>query len=46
MTTDRATWGRGGRIRIDSVTVTPIEWLSSAVDVVIVVGTSISLITA
>ncbi len=45
MTTDHATWGRGGRIRIDSVTVTQVEWLSSA-NVVIVVGTSISLITA
>lgn len=46
MATDCATQGRAGRIRIDSVTVTPIEWLSFAVDVVTVVGTSTSLITA
>ena len=38
--------GEGGGIRIDSVTVTPIEWLSFAVDVVTVVGTSTSLVTA
>ena len=46
MTTDRATRRRADGICIDSVTVTPIERLSFAGDGVIVVGTSISLITA